>query len=78
MTYYYSKDYDNALVYFNQVREEQYVYDAIRYTILIHYQQKEYKDMMDGFRYLLTEQKLNTNDVALFFDIVFYEPYSNQ
>jgi lipopolysaccharide biosynthesis regulator YciM len=78
MTYYYSKDYDNALLYFNQVREEQYVYDAIRYTILIHYQQKEYKNMMEGFRYLLTEQKFNTNDVALFFDIVFYEPYAKQ
>lgn len=75
LSYYHSADYTNALVYLNQVRDPQYIYDAVRYMILSYYHQWETERMMDGFRYLLSEQKLHTNDFTLLFDIAFYEPY---
>ena len=75
ISYYYLGDYDNAVTYLNQVRDAEYAYDAVRYLILIHNKQGEYTKMMDEFRFLLTEQKIDQHDFALFFDTLFYEPY---
>ncbi len=75
ISYYYLGDYNNAVTYLNQVREPIYAYDAVRYLILIHIKQQEHQKMMDEFRFLLTEQKLDQHDFALFFDTLFYEPY---
>lgn len=75
LSHYYMRDYGSAVSYLNQVRDPAYLYDAIRYLILIHNSQKEYKTMMSEFRYLLTEQKVEEHDYALFFDILFYQPY---
>lgn len=75
MSYYYLKDYNNAVTYLNQVRDTAYAYDAIRYLILIHNNQKQYDTMMDEFRFLLIEQQVDKHDYTLFFDILFYEPY---
>jgi tetratricopeptide (TPR) repeat protein len=75
--YFWKQDYSKALVYLNQVREEKYLYDAVRYMILSYHSQKSYDKMMDGFRYLLAEQKLTDADYLLLFDVVFFEPYTN-
>lgn len=76
--YFWLKDYNNSLFYLNQVRAEQYLYDAVRYMILSYYHQKDYDKMMDWFRYLLTEQKITYNDYLLLYDIIFFEPYSKK
>ncbi len=75
LSYYHTADYSNARVYLNQVRDPQYIYDAIRYMILSYYNQGEEERMMDWFRTLLSEQKLRPSDYTLLFDISFYEPY---
>ncbi len=75
LSYYYLGDFNSAITYLNQVRDITYAYDAIRYLILIHNEQGEYDKMMDEFRFLLTEQQVDQHDFALFFDILFYEPY---
>ncbi|MEI7478494.1 MAG: hypothetical protein WCJ81_08770 [bacterium] len=66
-----------AGVYFNQVRDLTYLDDTIRYLILIAHQQKDTETMMNWFRYLLSENKVNENDFTLLFDIAFYQPYMN-
>ncbi len=75
MSYYHIQDYVNALVYLNQVHDQQYINDAIRYMILSYYHTQQLDRMMEWFRYLLSEQKLHTDDFILLFDIAFYEPY---
>ena len=73
--YYHTQDYTNALVYLNQVTDQQYINDAVRYMILSYYHTQQTDRMMDWFRYLLSEQKLHKDDFILLFDIAFYEPY---
>lgn len=75
--YFWKQDYSNSLVYLNQVRDEKYLYDAVRYMVLSYYNQKSYDKMMDWFRYLLAEQKLTDADYLLLFDVVFFEPYTH-
>lgn len=75
LSYYHTQDYTNALVYLNQVTDQQYINDAVRYMILSYYHTQQTDRMMDWFRYLLSEQKLHKDDFILLFDIAFYEPY---
>lgn len=76
--YFWKGDYANALVYLNQVTDEQYTTDAIRYMILTYNAQKNTEKMMNWFRYLLTEKKLTPSDYLLLYDIVFFEPYTKK
>lgn len=75
MAYYFSHDYDQSLLYFQQVSDAEYVYDAQRYMITVYYKQGMYEEMMDGFRRLLHDKKTVATDYILLYDIVFYEPY---
>lgn len=75
ISYYYLGDYWSSITYLNQVVDSSYIYDALRYLILIHNKQGEYAKMIEEFRLLLTEQKVDQHDFALFFDTLFYEPY---
>jgi tetratricopeptide (TPR) repeat protein len=68
-------DLDQAGLYFQQVKDPLYTFDALRYSILIAYRQKSYDRMMDWFRTLLQEKKAMPSDYLLLYDIVFYEPY---
>lgn len=77
-SYFWKWDYSNALVYLNQVADEQYMTDAIRYMILTYHAQNNIDKMMNGFRYLLTEKKLTPGDYLLLYDIVFFEPYTKK
>jgi hypothetical protein len=61
-----------------QVKDPNYIYDALRYIILISYTQESYDVMMDTFRRLLQEKKTTPADYVLLFDMVFYEPYRNR
>lgn len=78
MTYYHLGDYGMALSYLNQVNDTHYLYDALKYMVLAYHQQGDDKRMMDGYRYLLSQNALYANDYALFFDIIFYDPYITQ
>lgn len=75
MSYYFSHDYDQALLYLQQITDVTYLYDAQRYMILTFYQQGMSEQMMDGFRMLLHAKKLIPTDYVLLYDIIFYEPY---
>lgn len=77
-SYFWKWDYSNALVYLNQVTDDQYVTDAIRYMILTYNAQNNTEKMMNGFRYLLTEKKLTPWDYLLLYDIIFFEPYTKK
>lgn len=77
-SYFWKWDYSNALVYLNQVNDEQYLTDSVRYMILTYNAQKNIAKEMDWFRYLLTEKKLTPSDYLLLYDIVFFEPYTNK
>lgn len=77
-SYFWKWDYSNALVYLNQVADDQYVTDAVRYMILTYNAQNNTDKMMHWFRYLLTEKKLTPGDYLLLYDIVFFEPYTKK
>lgn len=66
---------DEASLYFQQVNDPIYKYDALRYMLLIAYQEQSFDRMMDMFRTLLQDKKATTSDYLLLYDIVFYEPY---
>jgi tetratricopeptide (TPR) repeat protein len=69
------KKYSEASLFFSQVQDPLYLYDAMRYQILIAYYDHSYDRMMDKFRLLLQAKKTTPSDHLLLYDIVFYEPY---
>ena len=53
VAYFESKDYDNALALFNEVKsdpDEEYAFSASYYAGVIHYQQKKYLDAIADFK----------------------------
>ncbi len=74
-SYYWKGDYTNALIYLNQVTDERYKHDAIRYSIFVHRDQKNIAKMMDWFHNLLLDKELLPSDYLLLFEIIFYDPY---
>jgi hypothetical protein len=74
-SYYWKWDYTNALLYLNQVVDDRYRHDAVRYSIFVHRDQKNITKMMDWFHTLLIDKKLLPSDYLLLFEIIFYDPY---
>ena len=75
ISYYRNGDYDQSLLYLNQVTDAGLQIDVYRYMLLCYIQQEDTTNMIRTWQNLLGQPSLQTSDFALFFDHMFYIPF---
>ena len=77
VSYYRQGEYDQSLLYINQVTDTGLLTDVYRYELLSYVATNDMDNAIRVRQKLLWQSDLQTSDFALFFDMVFYQPYAN-
>ena len=77
VSYYRQGEYDQSLLYINQVTDTGLLTDVYRYEILSYIATNDMNNATRVRQKLLWQSDLQASDFALFFDMMFYEPYAN-
>ncbi|MEI6775191.1 MAG: hypothetical protein WCL18_10920 [bacterium] len=73
--YYRYGDYDQTILYLNQVTDPGLQVDVYRYMLLAYIQADDTTNMTRIWQNILGESNLQTSDFSLFFDQMFYIPF---
>ncbi len=73
--YYRYGDYEQAVLYLNQVTDPWLQIDVYRYMLLSYIKVQDTNNMIRMFHNILWQQSLQTSDFALFFDQMLYVPF---
>ncbi|MFA7298720.1 MAG: hypothetical protein WC010_03690 [Candidatus Absconditabacterales bacterium] len=75
ISYYRYGDYEQSILYLNQVTDAGLQTDVYRYMLLSYIQGEDTTSMIRLWQNILGQPDLQTSDFALFFDQMFYIPY---
>lgn len=75
ISYYRHGDYEQSILYLNQVTDPGLTIDVYRYMLLSYIQGGDSDNILRMFQNLLGESWLQASDFALFFDQMFYTPF---
>ena len=75
ISYYWYGDYEQSILYLNQVTDPGLMIDVYRYMLLSYIQGGDSDNILRMFHNLLGESGLQASDFALFFDQMFYTPF---
>lgn len=75
ISYYRYGDYEQSLLYLNQVNTPALQTDVYRYMLLSYIQTEDTNSMTRMWQNLLGESDLQASDFSLFFDQMFYMPF---
>lgn len=75
ISYYRYGDYEQSVLYLNQVTDPRLQIDVQRYMLLSYIQLEDTTNMIRMWHSLLGEQDLQASDFSLFFDQMFFVPY---
>ncbi len=68
-------DYEQSIMYLNQVTDPSLMVDVYRYMLLGYIQLEDTNNMLRMWHTLLGETNMQTSDFALFFDQMFFIPF---
>ncbi|MCX6822704.1 MAG: tetratricopeptide repeat protein [candidate division SR1 bacterium] len=77
VSYYRQADYEQSLLYLNQVTDPQLQTDVYRYELLSYVSMNDMDNAVRIWQKLLGQQDLQATDFQLFFNIFYYQPYVN-
>ena len=77
VSYYWQADYEQSLLYLNQVMDPQLQTDVYRYELLSYVSMNDMDNAVRVWQKLLGQQDLQASDFQLFFSIFYYQPYVN-
>ena len=75
ISYYWYGDYEQSILYLNQVTDGGLQVDVYRYMLLSYIQNDDTNNMTRMWQNLLGQPDLQASDFALFFDQMFYIPF---
>jgi tetratricopeptide (TPR) repeat protein len=75
ISYYRYGDYEQSILYLNQVTDAGLQIDVYRYMLLSYIQTEDTNSMTRMWQNLLGESTLQASDFSLFFDQMFYMPF---
>lgn len=75
ISYYRHGDYEQSILYLNQVTDPGLTIDVYRYMLLSYIQGDDTSNIVRMFHNLLGESSLQASDFVLFFDQMFYTPF---
>lgn len=73
--YYRYGDYEQSILYLNQVTDSGLQIDVYRYSLLDYIQWEDTNGMIRTWQNILGESNLQSSDFSLFFDQMFYIPF---
>ena len=75
ISYYRYGDYEQSILYLNQVTDPGLMIDVYRYMLLWYIQEEDSTNMIRIWQNILGESQLQSSDFALFFDHFFFIPF---
>lgn len=75
ISYYWYGDYEQSIIYLNQVTDPGLQIDVYRYMLLWYIKEEDTTNMISIRQNMLGQPELQPSDFALFFDHMFYMPF---
>jgi hypothetical protein len=75
ITFFWQQNYTQALLYFSQVKQSEFMLDTIRYKILSYHELNDNRNLVTTMRELLNTKQADALDLLQLFELLFFEPY---
>ncbi|MEF2175573.1 MAG: hypothetical protein V3575_03810 [Candidatus Absconditabacteria bacterium] len=78
ISHYWGEKYEEAIIFFSQVKSGGFQMDAVRYLISSYYNIGDYKNVVSNFQKISKSKHLTEYDYYTFFDMFFYKPFETK